>query len=412
MSSRSRLPALAMYTALVAVAIGFGIGGMLVPVEPLEVLRYHDLFILALAVALGDQLLLPRKVGRSTALSVAVIASLALLLQSPALVLLLSVAAWAMQTLRSLRTDRRVRIGHLPASALLAWSLAGTTMVVASIDPLTWTIGKSAVSFLPVAAIWCYLLLVAPAIESLEVDLRAQRGRRLRYTDLVRAGLLPNTVVAATATLGALAYPELGAPAVLLMALPLLAAKLGFERDSDTQRNYDQTLRAMSRLPEQLGAVDPGHGVRAGEVAATAAVELGFGVDVAVDVERAAQLHEIGRIQADDGMSLPDGTALTREQIALSGADILRETGDLDRVARFILAHRGAVPVGDEEAWVAGAIIRLACDLDLRLTARGERRLEPSDQSWIRTQGVQQRIAEAVIHAAQVHYEPTVGEPA
>lgn len=410
--TRRRLPALAVYTALVTVAIAFGIGGMLLSIDPLIPLRYHDLFILALAVALGDQLLLPRKVGRSTALSVAVIASLALLLQSPALVLLLSVAAWSMQALRSLRTKRPIRLGQLPLGALLAWSLAGTTLVFATIDPLASTIGKSTVSFAPVLAIWFFLLLVAPAIESLEVTLRAQPGRRLRYTDLVRAGLLPNTVVAATATLGALAYPELGAPAVLLMALPLLAAKLGFERDSDTRRNYDQTLRAMSRLPEQLGAVDPGHGVRAGDVAATAAVELGFGVDVAVDVERAAQLHEIGRIQADDGMSLPDGTALTREQIAASGADILRETGDLDRVARFIMAHRGAVPVGDEEAWVAGAIIRLACDLDLRLTARGAHHLEPSDQSWIRTQGVQPRIAQAVIHAAQVHYEPTVGEPA
>jgi hypothetical protein len=133
-------------------------------------LDYLDLFILALAVALGDQLLLPRKVGRSTALSVAVIASLALLLQSPALVLLLSVAAWSMQALRSLRSKRPIRLGHLPLGALLAWSLAGTTLVVGMIDPLAWTIGRPPCRLRPGdLAIWVFLLLVAPAIESLEV---------------------------------------------------------------------------------------------------------------------------------------------------------------------------------------------------------------------------------------------------
>ena len=211
-------------------------------------------------------------------------------------------------------------------------------------------------------------------------------------------GLQANTVLAATATLGALAYPVLNAPTVLLMALPLLAAKLGFDRNAETRTTYDQTLRAMSRLPEQLGAVDPGHGERAGEVAAVAAVDLGFGADVVTDIERAAQLHELGRIRTEHGLDL------TPEEVAAGGAGILTEAEDLDRVARLVAAHRGAVPVGDEVAWVGGAIVRLACDLDLRLTARGERVLEAADQSWIRSQGVQPRIAEAVIRSAQSFY--------
>jgi hypothetical protein len=206
-------------------------------------------------------------------------------------------------------------------------------------------------------------------------------------------------VLAATATLGALAYPELKAPTVLLMALPLLAAKLGFDRNAQTRTTYDQTLRAMSRLPEQLGAVDPGHGVRAGEVAALAAVDLGFGADVVTDIERAAQLHELGRIRTEDGLDL------SPEEVASGGAGILTEAGELDRVARLIAAHRGAVPVGDEVAWVGGAIVRLACDLDLRVTARGGVPvLEAADQSWIRSQGVQARIAEAVIRSAATYY--------
>lgn len=259
-------------------------------------------------------------------------------------------------------------------------------------------VGDSDLALLPVATVWALLVFGTPALEALEVATLADRARRVRYRDLVVGGLQANTVLAATATLGALAYPALGAPTVLLMALPLLAAKLGFDRNAETRTTYDQTLRAMSRLPEELGAVDPGHGVRAGHVVAMAARDLGFAADVVVDMERAAQLHELGRIKTEHGLDL------SPEEVAVGGADILREAGELDRVAQLIVAHRGGVDVGDEIAWVGGAIVRLACDLDLRLTARGARVLEPADQSWIRAQGVQPRIAEAVIRSAQVCY--------
>lgn len=395
-----RLPPRAALAAVVLVAIVIGLVPTLDGSQGTGELSGLDLLVLTLGAALGDQLVLPRNRGRATTMSIAVVAAMALLTHWPPLVVAMAVAAWASQAVRSVRTGRSVRLGGLVTAALTAWAVGGAAALASSVGQLDATVGTSDLHVAPVVAVWTLLLFGTPALEAFAVTERAERARRLRYRDLVRAGLQANTVLAATATLGALAYPELGAPTVLLMALPLLAAKLGFDRNAETRTTYDQTLRAMSRLPEQLGAVDPGHGVRAGEVAALAAIELGMGADEVTDIERAGQLHELGRIRTEHGLDL------TPEEVAAAGAAIVTEAGELDRVAQLIAAHRGHVAVGDEAAWVGGAIVRLACDLDLRLTVRGGHVLEPADQSWIRSQGVQARIAEAVIHAAQVCYAP------
>lgn len=396
----SRISQRAVLAAVVVVAVVVGLVPTLTGEQGSAQLGGLDLFVLALGAALGDRLILPRTRGRATTMSIAVVAAVALLTHWPPLVVAMAVAAWVSQAVRSVRTERSVRMGSLFVAALTAWAIGGVAALAASWWQFGATVGISDLHVVPVAAVWMLLLFGTPALESFEVAVLADRGRRLRYRDLVRAGLQANTVLAATATLGALAYPELGASTVLLMALPLLAAKLGFDRNTETRTTYDQTLRAMSRLPEQLGAVDPGHGVRAGEVAALAATQLGMGADYVTDIERAGQLHELGRIRTEDGLDL------TPEEVAAGGAAIVTEAGELDRVARFIAAHRGPVAVGDEAAWVGGAIVRLACDLDLRLAARGDHVLQPADQSWIRAQGVQTRIAEAVIRAAQVCYAP------
>ena len=395
----TRLPLLFALALVVATALAVGALGAFVGTPPVHELGTLDYVALAVAAALGDRLELPRRHGRATTMSIAVVASVALLTNAPFAVVAMAVGAWVAQALRSLRSDdRSVRVASLVVGALTAWGISGLVTLATHLDPTGVHVGESELLVLPVAVLWALLVFGAPALEALEVAARADRARRLRYLDLVAGGMQANAVLAATATLGALAYPALGSPTVLLMALPLLAAKLGFDRNAETRTTYDQTLRAMSRLPEQLGAVDPGHGVRAGEVAALAAVELGFGADVVTDIERAAQLHELGRIRTEHGLDL------TLEEVAAGGAGILTEAEDLDRVARLVAAHRGPVPVGDEVAWVGGAIVRLACDLDLRLTARGERVLEAADQSWIRSQGVQTRIAEAVIRSARTSY--------
>ncbi len=400
MTSRLRVPTparpLAVVVALVGVFLSLS-GGALwftMDVMPIDDLGSIDVAVLILAGAMGQRLVLPRAHGRSTTMVVAVVGALALLHASPVLAVAAVSTGWAVDAVLARRSDRRVRVRTLAAGAVSAWGFAGFTAAAGTTDVLDATVGASGTTLLAVIVAWSFLILVTPAIETLELHLRGEPTRRLRYRDLLHAGWQSNTVLAATATLGALAYPTLGAFTVPLMALPLLAAKLGFDRNTEIRTTYSQTLRAMSRLPEQLGAVESGHGVRVGALAGHTAARLGFTADVVTDVERAGHLHELGRIRSENGFELEP------EEVAAAGSAIVREAGGLDRVADLIDAHRGPVRVGDELAWVGGAVIRLACELDQRMTENGGR-LRAADELWLRGQGVEDRVAEALIESVR-----------
>lgn len=386
--------AIAAAVAVVLVSALAGALWFIMDVMPVDDLGAVDVAVLVLAGALGQRLVLPRAHGRSTTMVVAVVGALALLNASPVLAVLAVAAGWVVDAVIARRNDQRVRIGTLAAAAVSAWGFAGITAAAGSSDILAGTVGASGTTVLAVIVAWAFLVLATPAIETLELHLRGEPTRRLRYRDLLLAGWQSNTVLAATATLGALAYPTLGVFTVPLMALPLLAAKLGFDRNTEIRTTYSQTLRAMSRLPEQLGAVDAGHGVRVGALAGHAAARLGFTADVVTDVERAGHLHELGRIRSENGFELE------LEAVASAGSAIVREAGGLDRVADLIDAHRGPVRVGDELAWVGGAVIRLACELDQRM-ATNDGRLRAADELWLRGQGVEDRVAEAIIESVR-----------
>jgi response regulator RpfG family c-di-GMP phosphodiesterase len=106
-----------------------------------------------------------------------------------------------------------------------------------------------------------------------------------------------------------------------LDARPLLAARIGLARFAGVTTAYDQTIRAMSRLPEQLGTVEPDHGVRVGQLAREVAHELGADATSALEVEQAAYLHELGHIQIE-AEEQP-----TRAELAQAGSEDHRLAG-------------------------------------------------------------------------------------
>ena len=137
--------------------------------------------------------------------------------------------------MRALRSERSVRVGSLVAGSLTAWGIGGLAALSAHLDATSWTVGESELLLAPVVTIWVLLLFGAPALEAIEVATLAGACPARPVPRPGVGGLQANTVLAATATLGALAYPVLNAPTVLLMALPLLAAKLGFDRNAETR---------------------------------------------------------------------------------------------------------------------------------------------------------------------------------
>jgi HD-GYP domain-containing protein (c-di-GMP phosphodiesterase class II) len=88
-----------------------------------------------------------------------------------------------------------------------------------------------------------------------------------------------------------------------------------------------------------------GHAERVTELSVAIGRELGMGEDDIVDLEYAALLHDVGQLSLDD--PIPRGSTLTvtaqhRTRVAGLGADIIRSTGFLDRVA--VLVERQAEP--------------------------------------------------------------------
>jgi hypothetical protein len=199
---------------------------------------------------------------------------------------------------------------------------------------------------------------VLPALEVL--GLGDARFPLRRLVDEIRATWSADLAIAATAVLGALVHRSLGPWTLPSVLVPLLAARIGLERFADVSTAYDQTIRAMSRLPEQLGTVGPEHGIRVGRLAQAVALELGLDSATALDVERAAYLHELGHIRLE-----PEDDP-TRAELARAGARVIASAGDLDRVAAIVAAHGdpASLQVAPTAVARAARIVAACCEME------------------------------------------------
>jgi hypothetical protein len=323
-----------------------------------------DLLLFAVAAAVMELLPIrqPRG-GRPVPSSLAVVGAAAILGAAPPVVALVAAGAWGLARL----LDRGpAPVGPLLLRALGGWALAGAAALGAAIGPPTWygTVdpGMVPASINPGAALAVTIAVVIglPALETL-----ARAGTQLRFLlrrigETVASKWLVGIAVASTAVLGALVDPVLGRWTLPTMLIPLLAARVGLDRYAVASRAYDQTIRAMSRLPEQLGTVTAEHGVRVGELARDVALELGLDMATVADVVRAAHLHELGRIK------LERDAPVTQRELALAGASVIHEAASMDRVARIVAAHGDLAGREAAEPAIAvpAGIVAACCEID------------------------------------------------
>lgn len=326
-----------------------------------------ELLLFAVAAAIGELLPFPKPRGRDLSISVAVVAAYALLGHGLLEVLVVAVGGWLIAA--------AVRASHgssSPRSDLVLAIVSGISLTgaVELGGLVTGPVLDSGVGVGELVAAWSVVLFGLPAAEAVERT-RRRHGRFVpTYLGVLRENAGGGIALSASAALGAIAHGVLGAWSVPLVLLPLLAARVGLARYTQVRITYDQTVRAMSRLPEELGTVARGHGVRVGELAVAVARELGLSDREVERVERAAHLHELGQIRADLGKPLNDRT------VALAGASILREAGSLEDVADLVERHRDPYRHGqrDDPAVAVGArIVRGVCEFDrAAIEGRGE----------------------------------------
>ena len=160
--------------------------------------------------------------------------------------------------------------------------------------------------------------------------------------DEFRAAFGLTAALSATGTLIALAERPLGIVAIPLFLFPLVLTQFAVRRHSAIRRTYRQTIRTLSRLTEFAGYTEPGHASRVAALSKAMGHELGMSERDVLDLEYAALLHDIGQVSLTE--PIPGGATVLaapadQRRIAHDGAEIVRQTGVLDKVAIILEAQ-------------------------------------------------------------------------
>lgn len=162
-------------------------------------------------------------------------------------------------------------------------------------------------------------------------------GVRQRLPRAVSAEVRPLVgVAAATASAGplvAMAHPVLDWIAIPLLVLPVFLAQLSVQRVLASRRDLEETMAAMSRLPEVVGCTRTNHSRRVADLS----VEIADLMDVSVEsrrrIEQTALLHDVGQLGLPE--RLPGGATIhappqTQARIAETSVRIVGSNPNLE----------------------------------------------------------------------------------
>jgi len=139
----------------------------------------------------------------------------------------------------------------------------------------------------------------------------------------------------------------------LVFSVPLLAAWYSFERLAAIRETYEQTLGALSVVPELGGLARSGHAARVARLCDALGRDLGLGASDLDSLRAAALLHHLGHLCLDDPVER--GRPIEPNEVTDKGAEILRGTGHL--------APAGDILASDTPS-LAGQILRVASAYD------------------------------------------------
>lgn len=180
---------------------------------------------------------------------------------------------------------------------------------------------------------------------------------------------------------------------LLLALLPLYGLRYTYGVNLELQNLNTDLLRTMMRVMESQDPYTSGHSVRVAQFSQALAQELGVGLQKMRNVERAALLHDIGKIDRAYREILVQEGPLSEDQRDLiekhpeRGVDLLASVRALDdQVRKFIRHHHerydgAGYPDGleGEKIPLGARIIMVADTIDAMLTARSYRDALDSD---------------------------------
>jgi HD domain len=182
------------------------------------------------------------------------------------------------------------------------------------------------------------LLLEAVLTALLRVD--EQRARfRVALVDEMRVQLPLGAAVGASALLIAFAAEVMGLAALAVFTAPLLVTQVAFRRYAGIRATYLQTVRALAKVTEIGGYVEPGHSERVSRLAVAIGRELGIHEPQLLELEYAALMHDIGQLSLPE--PIPGGATVLasrqdQQRIAELGADVIQQAQVLGSVAEIV----------------------------------------------------------------------------
>jgi hypothetical protein len=197
-----------------------------------------------------------------------------------------------------------------------------------------WGLALSLMAVLVVLA----LLLEAVLTALLRVD--EQRARfRVALVDEMRVQLPLGAAVGASALLIAFAAEVMGLAALAVFTAPLLVTQVAFRRYAGIRATYLQTVRALAKVTEIGGYVEPGHSERVSRLAVAVGRELGIHEPELLELEYAALMHDIGQLSLTD--PIPGGATVLvsrrdQQRIAELGAEVIQQAQVLGSVAEIV----------------------------------------------------------------------------
>ncbi|MFI7146498.1 HD-GYP domain-containing protein [Nonomuraea sp. NPDC050022] len=233
------------------------------------------------------------------------------------------------------RLDAMAR--RLLTGALLAFAfrpLADPLFQLTRQDPPTWW---------PALGVMVTLITLTLLIDVLIAALlRAEQVRtafKVAVRDELNMAFPLGAAVAASGVLLALATHSMDLVALLVFAAPLLVTQVAFRKYAGIRATYLQTVRALSRVTEVGGYVEPGHSRRVSRLSVAVGRELGMAEPELLELEYAALMHDIGQLSLSD--PIPGGATVLADpaqarRIAELGAEVIKQTGVLDRVAELV----------------------------------------------------------------------------
>ncbi|WP_019633244.1 HD-GYP domain-containing protein [Actinomadura atramentaria] len=276
-----------------------------------------------------------------------------------------------------------IAVGRSPRPDAMARRLVTVAIVAVAFRPVV----RMRPDWLPLLAVMGAVVVCACFLDVLVAAvIRAESVRfGIAVRDEIRAKLALCAATSATAMLIAVATTELGPAALLVFTAPILVTQFAFRRYAGIRATYLQTVRALSRVTEVGGYVETGHSRRVSRLAVSMGRELGMSEEELLELEYAALMHDIGQLALGD--PIPGGATVLaspveQRRIAELGAEVIKQTGVLDRVADIVrlsshpyrTAHGDAAPPDAEPPPpLAGRIIKVANAYDDLVGDSGDR---------------------------------------